>query len=205
MFITITDASTGKPHRLPKKADWRQIGIKSISGRVGWYNIKEELEWRYTFQGGQPSDPITIEPGLYNFDTLVETLTSEIDGFEINVNKNTGKISMTVPAEYEIWLPDPVKKILGIDDEDWLSTGEYIGDHSVEFSPQGIEIYLRQLSSTENLASNRNGHLSPSNLLGFIPLTMAEFRSVVKDTKSNTKYCTKSISIHSDYQSVHFW
>ena len=33
---------------------------------------------------------------------------------------------------------------------------------------------------------------------------MAEFRSVVKDTKSNTKYFTKSISIHSDYQSVHF-
>ena len=43
------------------------------------------------------------------------------------------KISMTIPAEYEIWLPDPIKKILGIDDEDWLSTGEYIGDHSVEF------------------------------------------------------------------------
>ena len=35
--------------------------------------------------------------------------------------------------------------------------------------------------------------------------TLAEFRSVVKDTKSNTKYFTKSISIHSDYQSVHFW
>ena len=34
---------------------------------------------------------------------------------------------------------------------------------------------------------------------------MAEFRSVVKDTKSNTKSFTKSISIHSDYQSVHFW
>ena len=172
MFITITDASKGKPHHQPEKADWRQISIKSISERVGWYNIKAELEWRYTSQGGQPSDPITIEPGLYNFDTLVETLTSEIDGFEINVNKNTGKISMTVPAEYEIWLPDPVKKILGIDDEDWLSTGEYIGDHSVEFSPQRIEIYLRQLSSTVNFYSNRNGHLSPSNLLGFIPLTM---------------------------------
>ena len=34
---------------------------------------------------------------------------------------------------------------------------------------------------------------------------VAEFRSVVKDTKSNTKHFTKSISIHSDYQSVHFW
>ena len=36
-------------------------------------------------------------------------------------------------------------------------------------------------------------------------VTMAEFRSVVKDTKYNTKNITKSISIHSDYQSVHFW
>ena len=35
--------------------------------------------------------------------------------------------------------------------------------------------------------------------------TLAEFRSVVEDTKSNTKNFTKSISIHSDYQSVHFW
>ena len=34
---------------------------------------------------------------------------------------------------------------------------------------------------------------------------VAEFRSVVKDTKSNTKNITKSISIHSAYQSVHFW
>ena len=143
MFITITNKSKGKPHRLLEQVDGCQIGIKSISGRVGWYNIKEELEWRYTYQGGQPSDPITIEPGLYNFDTLVETLTNEIDGFEINVNKNTGKISMTIPVEYEIWLPDPVKKILGIDDEGVLTEGEYIGDHSVEFSPQRIEIYLR--------------------------------------------------------------
>ena len=34
---------------------------------------------------------------------------------------------------------------------------------------------------------------------------MAEFRSVVKDTKSNAKNTKKSISIHSDYHSVHFW
>ena len=34
---------------------------------------------------------------------------------------------------------------------------------------------------------------------------LAEFRSVVKDTKSNTKIITKSISIHSGHQSVHFW
>ena len=35
--------------------------------------------------------------------------------------------------------------------------------------------------------------------------TVAEFRYIVKDKKSNTKNITKSIIIHSDYQSVHFW
>ena len=191
MFITITNASKGKPHRLLEQVDECQIGIKSISWRVGWYNIKEELEWRYTYQGGQPSDPITIEPGLYNFDTLVETLTDEIDGFEINVNENTGKISMTVPVEYEIWLPVPVKKILGIDDEDWLSTGEYIGDHSVEFSQQRIEIYLRQLNTSKNLASRPDETLSGSKLLGFVPLSTAGFGEYFSTTYENP--CMKAL------------
>ena len=191
MFITITNASKGKPHRLLEQVDGCQIGIKSISGRVGWYNIKEELEWRYTYQGGQPSDPITIEPGLYNFDTLVETLTGEIDGFEINVNKNTGKISMTIPAEYEILLPDPVKKILGIDDEGVLTEGEYIGDHSVEFSPQRIEIYLRQLNTSKNLASRPNETLSGSQLLGFVPLSTAGFGEYFSTTYENP--CMKAL------------
>ena len=81
---------------------------------------------------------------------------------------------MTVPAEYEIWLPDHVKNILGIDDEGWLSMGEYIGDHAVEFSPQRIEIYLRQLNTSKNLSS-RSSHLSGSQLLGFVPLSTAGF------------------------------
>ena len=107
----------------------------------------------------------TIEPGLYNFDNLAKTLTDENNRIEINSNEATGKISMTVPPLCEIWLPD----------ERVLTEGKYISDHFVEFSPQGIQIYLRQLSSTENLAPNRNRLLSPSNLLGFIPLIMGGF------------------------------
>ena len=34
---------------------------------------------------------------------------------------------------------------------------------------------------------------------------LAEFKSLLIDTKSNTKNITKSISIHSDYHGVHFW
>ena len=188
MFITITNASKGKPLILLEQVNTRKIGVKSISGRVGWYNIREELEWRYTHQGGQPSDPITIEPGLYNFDTLVETLTSDIDGYEISANKNTGKISMTVPAEYQIFLPDPVKKILGIDDE--LSTGEYVGDHSVEFSPQRIEIHLKQLNTSKNL-QNSNSTIIGSQLLGFISMPSEDFGEYFSTTYENP--CMKEL------------
>ena len=38
-----------------------------------------------------------------------------------------------------------------------------------------------------------------------VAYTMAEFKSLVIDTKSNKKNITKSISIHIDYQDVHFW
>ena len=34
--------------------------------------------------------------------------------------------------------------------------------------------------------------------------SMAEFKSLVINTNSNTKNITKSISIHNDYQDVHF-
>ena len=37
-----------------------------------------------------------------------------------------------------------------------------------------------------------------------LPRILAEFKSFVIDTKSNTKSITKSISIHSDYLGVHF-
>ena len=174
MFITVTDASKGKPYRLSEQLEGCKIGIKSISGRIGWYNIKEELQWRYARQGGQPSDPITIEPGLYNFDSLVETLTGDIEGYEITVNKNTGKISLTVPANHQIWLPESVKKILGLDDEGWLSTGVYVGDHAVEFSPRRIEVYLNQLNTSKNLLNNK-AQLNGSQFLGFVPLATVDF------------------------------
>ncbi len=71
---------------------------------------------------------------------------------------------MAVPANYEIWLPKFVRKMIGLNDDDWLSTGEYIGDHSIEFSPQRIKIHLRQLNTSRNL-KNEGQTLSGSQLL----------------------------------------
>ena len=58
---------------------------------------------------------------------------------------------------------------------------------------------------TETDVGNIDFELQAKRGYKFLCFTLAEFRSVVEDTKSNTKNFTKSISIHSDYQSVHFW
>ena len=156
-FVTLTNAGKGKPFRLSQSIDNNnnnlKIGIKIIFGYVGFYNIDEELEWRYTHQGEAPSDAILIEPGLYNF----------------------GKINMSIPEEYQIAFPDRVLKSFGLDDSGSLNSGEYIGDHAVEFMPQRISVYLNQLSSTNNLESTSSGMLEGCQLLGWVPLSNASF------------------------------
>ena len=174
MFPIFNNASKGKPSKFYDSIDNTnknlKIGIKSVSGRVGWYNIEEELEWRYVANGGGPSESFIIQPGLYSFEVLAYVFTSEIDGLKIDVDRKTAKIDMTIPENIEIWQPDRVKKLFGIDDEGWLTEIGYIGDHSVEFSPQGISVCLKQLSTTDNFLNNE-----PSQFLGFIPITDAPF------------------------------
>ena len=47
MFITLTDASRGKPYCLNQPIEsCRQIGIRTIFMWVGWYNIYTEQTWR---------------------------------------------------------------------------------------------------------------------------------------------------------------
>ena len=41
---------------------------------------------------------------------------------------------MIIPAGYQVWLPEAIRYLLGLEDEDWLSAGEYEGDLPVEFS-----------------------------------------------------------------------
>ena len=159
--ITINNAGKGKPFWLLQNIDNNnnnlKIGIKRISGRVGWFNLEEELEWRNIYQE-QQSDPMqqsesTLNPGLYNFDLLTKEFTSQIDGLEIKVNKHDGKTDMTI---LNIWFPDRVREMLGLDDTGWLVANEYIGDQAIEFSPQRILVYLNQLSTTDNLQNSNN-------------------------------------------------
>ena len=81
---------------------------------------------------------------------------------------------MIIPASYQVWLPEAIRYLLGLEDEDWLSAGEYEGDRAVEFSPKRLLIYLKQLSTSTNFESNTQ-HLEPSQLLGVIPITSKSF------------------------------
>ena len=179
MFITLRDVSKGKPLSLNKSIEnCKQIGIRTIFMWVGWYNIYEEQSWRWA-QEGEPrnSTEVKIQPGLYSFSDLVETLTSQVEGFTITVNRTNGLINMIIPAGYEIWLPEAIRYLLGLEDDDsigWLTAGEYEGDRAVEFSPKRLLIYLKQLSTSTNFES-KNQRLEPSQLLGVIPISSKKF------------------------------
>ena len=104
MFLTITDASKGKPYTLQAPIDNSDgkltIGIRSISMWVGWYNIYEEQTWRWSKPAeGAGSTEIKLEAGLYSFSELVEILTSEIEGLSIMVKHSGGAGSITA-AEF---------------------------------------------------------------------------------------------------------
>ena len=68
-----------------------------------------------------------------------------------------------------------IRYLLGLEDEDWLSAGEYEGDRAVEFSPKRLLVYLKQLSTSANFEPSKNQHLEPSQLLGVIPISSKKF------------------------------
>ena len=184
MFITLRDVSKGKPLSLNKSIEnCKQIGIRTIFMWVGWYNIYKEQSWRWALENSpNNSTEVKIQPGLYSFSDLVEILVSQVEGFTITVNRTNGLINMIIPAGYEIWLPEAIRYLLGLEDDDsigWLTAGEYEGDHAVEFSPKRLLIYLKQLSTSTNFESkhlekNQLG-LEPSQLLGAIPISSKSF------------------------------
>ena len=177
MFITLTDASKGKPYSLnPPIENCRQIGIRSISLFIGWYNIYTEQSWRWAETNNKRNSvAVKIQPGLYSFSDLVDILTtSQFEGFTITVDQKNGLINMIIPTGYEVWLPETIRYMLGIDDEGWLSGGEYKGDHAVDFLPKRLLIYLKQLSTSNNF-ENKGQCLEPSQLLCAIPISSKLF------------------------------
>ena len=179
MFLTIDDASKGKPCTLDTHLDNQQgnmkIGIRSVSWWVGWYNIYEEQKCRWDREG-QESTEIKIPAGLYDYKQITKLLTDAVEGLIISINPANGLIDMTIPPGVSIYLSEAVRYLLGIDkkvtiySDSWLRDG-YDGDRAIDFVPKSIHIYLKQLSTSENsLAVSRRSQ--PSQLLGFLPLTL---------------------------------
>ena len=181
MFIALTNVSKGKPYSLNQSIEsCKQIGIRTIFMWVGWYNIYEEQSWRWG-PDQENSIEVKIQPGLYSFSDLIETLTSQVEGFTITVNRTNGLINMIIPAGHEFFLPEAIRYLSGLEDDDsigWLTAGEYEGDRAVEFSPKRLLIYLKQLSTSTNFEStqsSKNQLLEPSQLLGVIPISSKRF------------------------------
>jgi hypothetical protein len=177
MYITINGAENGKPFTLQETIDNSsgklKIGLKSISTWIGWYNIYEQQTVRWGVVGRESQD-LTIPAGLYNFSELSDILTSGIENFTLTVNRANGLIVANIPATIQIWFPDPIRYLLGLDDEGWLETGEYLGDRAIEFNPKRILIYLRQVSTTDN-KSNERSIVVGSQLFGIIRPTSQPF------------------------------
>ena len=120
--------------------------------------------------------------GYIVFSDLVETLTSQVEGFTITVNRTNGLINMIIPAGHEIFLPEAIRYLLGLEDDDsigWLTAGEYEGDRAVEFSPKRLLVYLKQLSTSTNFES-KNQRLEPSQLLGVITISSKKLVNILR-------------------------
>jgi hypothetical protein len=77
-----------------------------------------------------------------------------------------------VPPGIQLFLTEPIRYILGIDETDWLE-GEYEGDNTVDFVPKQIYINLKQLSTSNNMQSLPTSYtLQSSQVLGFIPMSL---------------------------------
>ena len=81
---------------------------------------------------------------------------------------------MIIPSDYTIYLTESISYLLGLEDEGWLEPGEYVGDRAVEFLPKRILIYLKQLSTTNNLVNERST-LCASQLLSVVPMCTKSF------------------------------
>ena len=177
MRIRIDDVSKNTftfPVPIDNQDGTLKIGIKNIGYWVGFYNIYGDQICRYA-RNGQDSVDFKIEPGLYSFNEISRDLRKDVKGLSLALNKTTGLIELSIPDDVELWLPEAVKYMIGLDDDGWLR-GNYVGDRPVEFLPvRGISIYLDEALTTNNLSTNKSDNIVNSTLLGNIPMLSENF------------------------------
>ena len=195
MFIAINDASDGKAFTLPKPLEHNsKIAIHRVNMWTGYYNVHEAQRCGWSQNGGDVIN-FTIESGLYSFDALADQLAIT-EGVYIADDRKKGLIELSIPAETRLWLPEPIRHLLGIDDNDgWFQSGGYIGDRPPAFTPKRLLIYLEQLSTTANF-ENKNQTIQPSQLLASIPLSGAAFGSFHRVTFNDPQFKNLQSNVH---------
>ena len=182
MFQTLTNVQSGRAVPLLEPIDNRcgklQVGLRSITYTVGWYNVEpgEAFSWR---ELGGSTSTVPIPPGLYGVERLQEIIEESTNAVDISllVSKENGLINLTVGGNSEVLFTDGLLRLLGLDDGlggQWLGAGIYTGDRLVNFAKsKELRLHLEQLNTTDNTMDG-----APSTLLTSIGVGCRAFGDI---------------------------
>ena len=185
MFQTLSNVQTGEAVPLLEPIDNRcgklQVGLRSITYTVGWYNVEPGEQFSWQEVGGMTShtNTVPIPPGLYGVERLMEFIEESTNtvGITLSVSKENGLINLTVGGNSEVLFTDGLLRLLGLDDGlggQWLGAGIYTGDRPVNFAKsRELRLHLEQLNSTDNTVDG-----APSTLLTSIGIRCHAFGDI---------------------------
>ena len=175
MFHILTNTQDGATVELQQSIDNRngsmQIGLRSVTVTVGWYNVEagEILSWR---RSGSLEDEGSFEfpPGFYRVSRMMNLMRSKAREYAIfRVSSFTGLITLEILDGWELRFTDGLLSLLNIDDGlwgTWLDSGTYEGDRAGNFiGTKTLSVHLHQLSATANFVDG-----APSTLLALLGL-----------------------------------
>jgi hypothetical protein len=152
MFYTINDIMTNEElqHPLDNTRGNLQVGLKSITYAVGWYNIHERIRIQ----------KLVIEPGLYSFQDLKEMLEENLS-LSLTKLSHNGKVKLERDAAIDLGpiLNHLFKFPLGPQAN--VTSSEPIDDL---YMPN-LKVHLRQLDTLKNFENGK-----PSDLLKIVRL-----------------------------------
>lgn len=154
----------------------KQIGLKSITYNLGWYNVLDEqirkVEERKT---------IKITDGYYGFQKLKDEFQKA--NITIEVNETNGFASLTTPTDLKI--SKGLKQMLGFRHKQIFEANQtHIGNKPIDFAiHKSLYLHLEQVSTSHNYFDGK-----PSTLLTVIPVENKEFGDVITVRFENPEY-----------------
>jgi hypothetical protein len=186
MFHTLSNVQSEKAVPLLQPIDNRAgnltVGLRSLIYTIGWYNVEGQTIHLRPVVGN--TKKIDVPPGLWGFQELKDFLVYAVGaGFDIQVNKKTGNISMVVPKHHVVHLTPGLFNLLGLNREGWLRAGTYSGDRSVNFMTKTLHIHLKQINTRFSVLDG-----APSTLLGVIGVGCRPFGDTVSINWPNPEF-----------------